>query len=290
MKGWLLVNGFLKSDKFNGLYSFFQKSAEQLNIELELVCSDTLLCEATDGFSQFERPDFVLFWDKDVVLAKRLENAGFRLFNSAAAVEICDSKTLTSLQLAGVVPMPKTVYSPKTFESVGYTDLNFVRRAVDALGLPLVVKEAFGSFGQQVYLARTVEEVEALVQKLAGKDFLLQQFVAESVGRDIRVNVVGGKVVNAILRRSVNGDFRSNVTLGGVTEPHEPTQEEIKLAERACQEVGLDFAGVDILLGASGPILCEINSNPHFKSTFDCTGVDLSKNVLQWIVSRVCDV
>ena len=287
MNGWLVVNAFLKNDKFNTLYSFFHNSARQLNIQLTVVPSDTLLCEATDGFSKFQRPDFVLFWDKDVVLARRLEQAGFRLFNSASAVEICDSKTLTALHLAKVVPMPKTVYSPKTFHNVGYTNTEFVRRAVEILGLPLVVKEAYGSFGEQVYLAKTVEQAEELVSRLAGKDFVLQQFVAESSGRDIRVNVVGGRAVNAILRHSEKGDFRSNVTLGGAMAPHELTQQERALAEKACQAVGLDFAGVDVLLGANGPMLCEINSNPHFKSTFDATGVDLSKHILQHVVTQV---
>lgn len=287
MKGWLVVNGFLQSGKFNTLYSFLQNSAQQLNIDLQTVCSDSLLCEATDGFAGFEKPDFVLFWDKDVVLARRLESAGFRLFNNADAVAICDSKTLMALKLANVVPIPKTMFSPKTFEKVGYTNTNFARRAADVLGLPIVVKEACGSFGEQVYLAKTPEELETLTSRLAGKDFLLQQFVAESSGRDIRVNVVGGKAVNAILRRSVNGDFRSNVTLGGTTEKHTLTEEEKYLAETACQAVGLDFAGVDILTSNNGPVLCEINSNPHFKSTFDCTGVDLSRNILQWIKQQV---
>ena len=101
MTGWLVVNGFLKSDKFQNLYSFFQNSARQLNIDLQLVSSDSLLCEASGNFDEFSRPNFVLFWDKDVILAKRLEKAGFRLFNSAQAVEICDSKTLTALRLSG---------------------------------------------------------------------------------------------------------------------------------------------------------------------------------------------
>ena len=287
MKGWLVTNGFLKSDKFNGLYEFFQNSARELNIHLQQVSSDSLLCEATDGFSNFARPDFVLFWDKDVLLAKRLENAGFRLFNSARAVEICDNKALTALHLANVVPMPKTVYSPKTFEGVGYTNLDFVHRAVEIVGLPVVVKEVYGSFGRQVYLAKTVDELESIVSRLVGKDFLLQQFVAESAGKDIRVNVVGTQAVNAIYRSSVNGDFRSNVTLGGRAEPHVLTPWQKALAEKACEAVGLDFAGVDILLGNDGPVLCEINSNMHFKSTFDVTGVDLSKNILQWIVKQL---
>lgn len=286
MKGWLAVNGFLQSAKFNEIYAILQNSAKQLNINMRLVTTDSLLCEANSNFSAWEKPDFVLFWDKDVSLAKRLEQAGFVLFNNAAAVEICDSKTLTAMRLCSVVPMPKTLFSPKTFPSVGYTSLSFVKRAVEILGLPLIVKEAYGSFGEQVHLCSTLQEAENLVKKLAGRDFLFQQFVAESCGRDVRLNVVGGKVVNAILRHS-ESDFRSNVTLGGKMQRYEPTAAEVEIAERACREIGLDFAGVDVLLGNNGPLLCEVNSNPHFKSTLDCTGVDLSKNILQHIAQSV---
>ncbi len=285
-KGWLVVNGFLHSRKFSELYGFLSESARRLNTELKTVTTDSLLADATSDFTQFEKPDFVLFWDKDVCLAKRLEKAGFRLFNSAEAVEACDSKTLTVMKLCGKVPMPKTFFSPKTFENVGYTNLDFVKTAAEQLGFPFVVKEAFGSFGEQVYLVRTMEEAESVVRRLAGKDFLMQQFVSESCGRDVRVNVVGGKAVNAVFRRSVNGDFRSNVTLGGAIEQHSLTQEEKSLAEKASQLLGLDFDGVDLLLGADGPILCEVNSNLHFKSTFDCTGVDLSENILQHILKK----
>lgn len=287
MKGWLVTNGFLKSDKFNTLYSFFQNSAKKLNIDLRLIPTDALICESTDNFHNFPRPEFVIFWDKDVMLAHRLERAGFKLFNCAHAVEVCDSKSLTAFTLAGVVPMPKTVHCPKTFPAVGYTDLGFVRRAVEILGLPLVVKESYGSFGEQVYLANTVEETELLANKLAGKDFVFQQFIAESAGRDIRVNVVGGKVVNAVLRQSANGDFRSNVTLGGTMTPYELSTEERTLAETVCQNLGLDFAGVDILQSNNAPLLCEVNSNPQFKSTFDCTGVDLSLIILQHVANKI---
>ena len=114
----------------------------------------------------------------------------------------------------------------------------------------------------------------------------MQRFVAESCGRDVRLNVVGGKVVNAVLRKS-NGDFRSNVTLGGGMEKYSPTPQEIALAEKTCRILGADFAGVDVLQGKEGPLLCEVNSNLHFKSTFDCTGVDISKHILQHVVNNV---
>ncbi len=283
-KGWLLVNGFLQSKKFSEIYRFFLDNAKQFDVDISLITSDSLLAEASDNFSQFEKPDFVLFWDKDVCLAKRLEKCGFRLFNCAKAVEICDSKTLTSTTLVGKISMPKTLFSPKTFAAVGYTDLHFVEKAVDILGLPMVIKESFGSFGQQVYLAKTLQQAKEIVTSIAGKDFVLQQFVSESCGRDIRLNVVGGKVVNAVLRHS-DVDFRSNVTLGGSMEKYTPTNQEVFIAEQTCKIIGADFAGVDVLFGKDGPLLCEVNSNLHFKSTFCCTGVDISKHILQ----HICD-
>ena len=285
-KGWLLVNGFLQSRKFNELYRFFLENAASFDAEISVVTADGLLAEATDDFSQWQKPDFVLFWDKDVCLAKRLEKNGFKLFNSASTVEICDSKTLTATTLAGKVPIPKTLFSPKTFTAVGYTNLNFVEKAAEILGLPMVIKESYGSFGQQVYLAKTLQQAKEIASSLAGKDFVMQRFVAESCGRDVRLNVVGGKVVNAVLRKS-NGDFRSNVTLGGGMEKYSPTPQEIALAEKTCRILGADFAGVDVLQGKEGPLLCEVNSNLHFKSTFDCTGVDISKHILQHVVNNV---
>ena len=284
MTGWLVTNGFLQSDKFNELYGFFQNSAQSLKIQLIHFTSSQLSAITSSDFSEFgAKPDFVLFWDKDVYLARRLERAGIRLFNSAHAVETCDSKAQTALALVDKVPMPKTVVSPKTFENVGYNDTAFLEKAVQTLGLPVVIKEEFGSFGQQVYLANTLEEAKAIVKNLGGKVFVLQQFVAESCGRDVRVNVVGNNIVCAMLRRSAT-DFRSNVTLGGSTENYALTTEEKQVALAAVKAVGCDFAGVDVLLGANGPLICEVNSNPHFKSTLDCTGVDLSQHILQYIV------
>lgn len=287
MKGWLVTNAFLRTQKFNELYSYFLNGAQTLGIELHAYTSAELSAPVSSDFSEFGiKPDFVLFWDKDVYLARRLERAGFRLFNSAFAVETCDSKAQTALALNGVAPMPKTIIAPKTFLNVGYTDLTFLDDAAKVLGLPFVIKEEYGSFGQQVYLANTLDEAKQIVSDLCGKSFVMQQFVSDSFGRDIRVNVVGGKAVCAMLRVS-RSDFRSNITLGGTTEPHTLTKEEETVALAAAKAVGADFAGVDVLFGAEGPLICEVNSNPHFKSTLDCTGVDLSKHILQHIVTTL---
>lgn len=285
--GWLLVNGFLKTEKFDQLYTYLQTAAQRRGIELLLKTSDETVCPVGEEGS-LGLPAFVLFWDKDVSLARRIERLGVPVFNGARAVEICDNKILTAETLCqNGVATPKTIPAPKTFEGIGYGKTEFLRRAGEILGYPMIVKEAYGSFGAQVYLAEDFAAAAAIVERIGHKEFLMQEFIAASRGRDIRANVVGGKVVAAMTRYNER-DFRSNVTNGGKTSPVTLTAEQEKLALDACAAIGLDFAGVDILTDGDGKALvCEVNSNPHFKSTLDCTGVDLSEHIMRYIAERV---
>ncbi len=286
MKGWMVVNSFVGSAKFRELYGFFEQAAKRLCMELEVRTTDSLVCSTDDGFSQFKLPDFVLFWDKDVYLAERLEHLGIPVFNSASAIRLCDNKILTTLALEGEVAIPKTVIAPKTFEGVGYNDFAFLEKAIGILGLPVVIKEAYGSFGQQVYLANDLKEAEAIFAKIGYKECLLQAFIPTSRGRDVRVNVVGGEVVASMFRWN-DHDFRSNISNGGKMRSFTPTSAQEEIAVRACRVLGLDFAGVDVLFGEDDrPLVCEVNSSPHFKTTFACTGVDMSEKILAYIQSR----
>ena len=281
MLGWLIVNGFLGSNKFNELYNYLQNSANEYGISLQIKSNDELVGELSSGFEKL--PDFAIFWDKDVYLAKRLEESGVRLFNSATAVEICDNKILTALTLNDKVKTPKTIIAPKTFEGVNYSDKTFLKNATKELGFPLIIKEAYGSFGHQVYLANDYLSAEKIIDRLGHKDFLMQEFISSSYGKDVRVNVVGGKVVCAMLRYNEN-DFRSNISSGGKMKKITLNSKQEELAVKVCSIIGLDFAGVDILFGENDqPILCEVNSNPHFKSSLECTGVDMSKEIIKYI-------
>ena len=291
MRGYLIVNGFLRTQKFERLYALLQNAAKKRGIELEIRTGDGILHDlqtdkAYKNASDF--PDFALFWDKDVYLAKRLEGLGVPLFNNARAVELCDNKLLTALALTERgIKMPKTVFAPKTFEGIGYNDLAFLTEAEKTLGYPMVIKEAYGSFGAQVYLATGRAEAEAIVQKIGHKDFLMQEFIACSRGKDVRVNVVGGVATCAILRENPL-DFRSNISGGGKASAYALTDEQKKIAVAACEAVGADFAGVDVLFGAGNkPLVCEVNSNPQFESTLTATGVDLSEYIFDYVVKKL---
>ena len=286
MFGWLVVNSFMKKDKFVDLYNLLMSSAQKQGVQLELKTTTDLLVEVGAPLP-YEKPDFVIFWDKDTVLAQKIENDGIPTFNSSTAIALCDNKICTAVALVEHnVPHPKTIVAPKTFEGVGYNDDKFLRKAVNLLGLPMVVKEAYGSFGQQVYLANNFDELTQIVAKICHKDFLMQEFVAESAGRDIRVNVVGDKVICGMLRQN-NNDFRSNITNGGNACATQLTDEQKQVALSAVKALGLDFAGVDVMFGKNGPIVCEVNSNPHFRSTFDCTGIDMSEHIIDHIVGKL---
>ncbi len=287
-RGLMVVNAFLRTTKFDELYHILLDAAQACDIELSVHTNAELSPIVDSPAFRASDFDFVLFWDKDVQLAMQLRQRGLPVFNSPESIRECDDKSLTYLTLkqAGL-PMPRTILAPKTYPAFGYPDTGFVDAAAEALSFPLVLKECFGSFGQQVYRFGDVESLRAKVKALAGTPMLFQQMVRESMGRDVRINVVGDRVVASILRQSTNGDFRSNLTLGGTMQAYTPTPDEAALALGAVRALGLTFAGVDVLFGKDGPLLCEVNSNAHFKTTLDCTGVNMAAELLREIAARL---
>ena len=288
MNGILIVNEFLHTNKFNELHSWILEAAKQQGIDMKLMTNAELLADIGEE-QRVNRADFILFWDKDVKLASYLEQCGYPVFNQARAIEICDNKALTHLALCKAgIPMPRTILAPMTFDNIGYTNYHFLKDVAERLGFPLVLKESFGSFGQQVHLIRDEEELLVQVKQIGTRQMIFQEYIENSFGRDIRLQVVGGKVVAGMYRYSEDGDFRANLTIGGKMKPYQPSERQCELAIRSCEIIGLDFAGVDLLFGKEEePIVCEVNSNAHFKNIFDCTGVDVAEAIFTHIRRRI---
>lgn len=281
MDGLLVVNGFLNSEKFNEIYMWLRDAFEKRGHSISVYSNTELSLNIPDADSM----DFVIFWDKDIMLAKQLESKGMRLFNSSGAIELCDNKALTYITLKGKVPMPRTIVCPMTYRNIGYNNTDFVKKSTEILGLPIIIKECFGSFGEQVYLAETAQQAEEIVKNTA-EPLIFQEYIEESSGRDIRLNVVGGRVVTSMIRHNSN-DFRANITNGASMEKYTPTQEETAIAEKACKELGLDFGGVDILFSGRGPLLCEVNSNAHFRNIYECTGINVAESICEYVEESV---
>ena len=186
MKAWLVVNTFMRTVKFNNLYNMLSLAFKKHNVDLEVKTASDISLEVNQPI--LNKPDFALFWDKDIYLAKRLENEGIKLFNNAKAVELCDNKILMYQELARCgVRIPRTFIAPKTFEGLNYTSRDFVDNVINEIGLPLVIKEAYGSFGEQVYLANTKEEANKIIDQI-GKNIslILKVEILESMSLAMR--------------------------------------------------------------------------------------------------------
>lgn len=201
-------------------------------------------------------------------------------FSTASSIAINRSRDkLRAYQVlakAGV-PIPRTVFARETasFEDV----------AEMAGGTPLIIKVARGTHGNGVVLAETPKAAKAVMQAfyVEGVNFLVQEFVKESAGVDIRVLVVGGRVVASVKRQSLDGDFRSNTHQGGTGVPVKLTEEERKTATKAAKAMGLPICGVDMMRSERGPLVLEVNSSASIKTPELITKRDIATKIIEYI-------
>lgn len=292
LHGWIVYNGHLPGEKFLILAKYFQDAAKRKGLTASIIKNNDLLAYMTTDDNDLiqtndhKRPDFVIFTDKDIYLAKQLELLGIRVFNSAKAIAISDDKIATYQELTKHnFPMPKTIIAPKIFFQPNELDQQYLTRISETLGFPLVIKEAFGSFGEQVYLVHNREEMIKKVNELHGRPYVFQEYISTSYGKDIRLHVVGDKVVASMFRQT-EGDFRA--TAGGVRLAYDPTEKEADLAIRATKAIGADFAGVDLLFGPDDTrIVCEVNSNAHIGKLHNSTNINVADYVIDYIIAEL---
>ncbi len=179
---------------------------------------------------------------------------------------------------------------------VGIPQTMFVRDRADVLpaiervgGAPVVIKLLEGTQGIGVILAPDNKVAEAVIETLHSKreNVLIQRFVAESKGKDLRALVVGDRVVAAMRRRAVGDEFRSNVHRGGTTEVVELDEETQRIAVQCAQIMGLRIAGIDMLESDRGPLVMEVNSSPGLEGIEGATGLDVAGAMIDYIESQV---
>ena len=175
------------------------------------------------------------------------------------------------------VGIPKTVFAYET------ADLDDVIEKVS--GAPLIVKVARGTHGNGVVLAETNKAAKAVMQAfyVEGVSFLVQEYVKESAGVDIRALVVGSQVVASVKRQSLDDDFRSNTHQGGVGKPVKLTLEEERTAIKAAKAMGLPICGVDMMRSERGPLVLEVNSSASIKTPELLTGRNVAGKIIEYI-------
>lgn len=214
-------------------------------------------------------------------LARQFESMGVYCLNNAAAITQSRDK-LHSLQLLfeSNIDIPITGFANSPMETDDL--INIVG------GAPLIVKLLEGTQGKGVVLAETKKAAESVINafKSLKADILVQEFIKEAQGKDIRCFVVDGKVVSAIQREAEPGEFRANIHQGGTASVIRPTAEEKRIAIKAAKCMGLSVAGVDIIRSAKGPLLLEVNSSPGLEGIEGATGKDIAGMMLAAIEKK----
>lgn len=218
-----------------------------------------------------------------LAVVRHFEQAGVPCVNGSNAIEIVKDKLRTSQILTRHgIPIPNTM---------------MVRFPIDEtlvkenIGFPCVVKVVTGSYGEGVYLCERSRDFKKLMEFIKNlgnkKTLIVQEYLGERVGEDLRVLVIGGKVIGAMKRTAPEGDFRANITNGGTGSNFEVTDEIDFLARETARSLGLDIAGIDLLFDARGFRVCEANSNPGFLGFETYCGVDVADLITEYVKFKI---
>ncbi len=198
--------------------------------------------------------------EHSLALVRHLGASGTLVINRAEALEAARDK-LRTLQLLAEnnLPIPRTAFAP---------DPAYLARALRAVGgPPVVMKLPRSTQGKGVMLAGSADEAQSIADTMWAlqRDVIIQEYIGEARGADLRILIVGGEVIGAVRRRARKGTFRSNLHRGGSVRRARATKEAKELALRAAALCGLDIAGVDLLESKAGPLLLEVNAAPGFE-------------------------
>lgn len=222
----------------------------------------------------------VTFYGTAVVRQFEMMGA-FTTTESEALVRSRDK--LRSLQVLSraKIGLPKTVFTNYSRDVEGV--INQVG------GTPLVIKLLEGTQGVGVVLAETKNAAESVIEAFNGLQarVIVQEFIKEAKGADIRAFIVDGHVVGAMKRQGKEGEFRSNLHRGGSAEVIQLTDEEEIAAVKACKAMGLGVAGVDLLQSSRGPLILEVNSSPGLEGIEKATGKDIAKTIIRYIEKNI---
>ena len=269
----------------------FTEEGEKLGISLKHFINDGSLAVIKDNNVVLNLPkaDFVIYLDKDIYLARILERAGYRLFNNADFIKMCDDKMLTNINCSNRgIKMPKTIAGPLFYSPVLKDEnLKFLDSVEQELGYPLVFKKVYGSLGTGVYLVSNKEELISLYKENCRQPIQFQEYIASSFGKSLRVLIIDKKVIGAFQRYN-EVDFRSNYGNTASSKEYPLTGKYLEMAEKIANESDIEYAGIDLLFGENDePVLCEINSNAFFEEFEKVTHINVAKLFMEMVQRKM---
>lgn len=229
-------------------------------------------------------PRYTLNYFSSAVIREFEKSGKTLVLNKSDARELAKDK-LASIQALSShnIPVPKTLLAKFPL------DIDFVERNLE---YPILVKKTHGSEGKGIVLCRRGGELEDIFELMessidAKTNLILQEFIEKSYGKDIRVLVVGGRAIGAMLRKGIEGSYKSNYSRGGNVEPIKLTPDIESLAVESAKILGLDIAGVDILFDEDGYRVCEVNNSPYFEGFEKATKMNIPREIYKYITLRL---
>lgn len=288
MNGIIIVNQTIGHNQYK--IDRFKAEFSKRGVHLDVFANDGTLAEIKNNEIKINLPaaNFVLYLDKDIYLARLLEKAGFRLFNKADFIKLCDDKMLTFIACANEgIRMPKTIAGPLVYTDLQESNYRFLDSIINEIGLPMVVKKVYGSLGEGVYLVQTREELIKLYSEIARNPIIFQEYVKSSYGKSIRVLIINGKVFGSFIRKN-KYDFRSNFGEEASSKVLENPAKYEGFAQEIADKLHIEYAGIDLLVYEDdNPILCEINSNAFFEEFEKVTGLNVAAAYADMIINKV---
>jgi len=234
-------------------------------------------------------PDFVIprtgsgttYYIKAII--RHLERLGVILINGSDAIDNVKDKLYTQQVLGeSNLPVPKTLLVRHPIK------LEWVEKNI---GFPVIIKTLSGSFGAGVFLAENKKQFEQLVKmaEITKKSYniIVQEFVKDSWGKDLRVFVLNGKVIGCMMRQATDEDFRANISRGGEGIPYQITEEIEWLGGESARLLDLNIAGVDLLFDNGGYKICEVNSSPGFEGMDKYTHTNIAEEIVNYVKHKI---
>ena len=290
MNGIIIVNQEIGHNQYK--IERFKEEFSKQGISLDVFLNDGTIGFIEDNEIKINLPkcDFIIYLDKDIYLARLLEKAGYRLFNRADFIKLCDDKVLTFIACANLgIKMPKTFAGPLMYRDLEEENFNFLDKVEKEIGFPMVVKKVYGSLGEGVFLVKNHEELRNLYAEIFKNPILFQEYIPSSKGKSLRVMVIDQKVIGGFVRFN-HTDFRSNFGDTADGKVLENPEKYYAFAEDIAKKLQIEYAGIDILVGPNDePILCEINSNAFFEEFEKVTGINVATKVVDLIKSKMSE-
>lgn len=283
----IIYNSFFNAKKVFDQINLLKTACKELKVEAQFINNEELISNI-DLKNKNKLNKKILFLDKNIALAKILENWGYKLYNNSNAINLCDNKAYTHIALLKEkIIQPKTFVGPITFglKKISLKS-NFIKSAKKELKYPFILKEVYGSFGNQVYLIRNDLELEKKLKETKDKQIIIQKFLKKYSGTSIRVIFINKNIVGAICQTNIN-DFRSNLTLGSESKVIEVTKLMKSITNKIIKSLGLFYGGIDFLIDENKKLLfCEANSNVQLVNASKILKKNLAKILVQEIINN----